>query len=64
VLAAGRRGVVEAAVAPASAFAASEWDEQNALVRHVNEFWVRPSAEEPPPQARIVENACYWCRSA
>jgi len=36
------------------------WDDNKALARHVNEYWVRPSAEETPPQARIVENACYW----
>ncbi len=36
------------------------WDDNKKLARHVNEYWVRPSADETPPQARIVENACYW----
>lgn len=36
------------------------WDDNKELARHVNEYWVRPSAEETPSQARIVENACYW----
>jgi hypothetical protein len=36
------------------------WDHDKELARHVNEYWVRPSAEETPPRARIVENGCYW----
>ena len=38
----------------------NRWDHDKQLARHVNEYWVRPSAEETPPQARIVENGCYW----
>lgn len=36
------------------------WDANQELARHFNEYWVRPSAEETPTHARIVENACYW----
>jgi hypothetical protein len=36
------------------------WDQNKELARHVNEHWVRPSADETPPRAGIVENACYW----
>lgn len=27
---------------------------------YMNEFWVRPSAEEKPQNSKNVENACYW----
>lgn len=27
---------------------------------YMNEFWVRPSAEEKPQNSENVENACYW----
>lgn len=28
--------------------------------RFINEYWVRPSAEETPARAQSIENGCYW----
>jgi hypothetical protein len=36
------------------------WDKHPVISPLYNEYWVRPSAEEYPPRAKKVENACYW----
>lgn len=28
--------------------------------RFINEYWIRPTAEERPENAKAVENGCYW----
>lgn len=36
------------------------WDQHPVISLLYNEYWVRPSAQEYPPRATKVENACYW----
>ena len=41
------------------------WEDPNLnkdydISSYMNEFWVRPSAEEKPKNSENVENACYW----
>lgn len=41
------------------------WEDPNLnkdydISSYMNEFWVRPSAEEKPQNSENVENACYW----
>lgn len=38
----------------------NRWNNSPEVLRHVNEFWVRPSAKERPSTAGAIENACYW----
>lgn len=39
----------------------NRWINDNKIVsRYINNYWVRPSAEERPKDARKVEAACYW----
>lgn len=38
----------------------SRWEEYDITKKLVNEFWVRPSGEETPKSADVVEGACYW----
>jgi hypothetical protein len=32
----------------------------NPYLEMFNEYWVRPSADECPKDAKSVENGCYW----
>jgi hypothetical protein len=36
------------------------WDSHPVISKFYNEYWVRPSDDETPPQAEIVEGRCYW----
>lgn len=36
------------------------WEKSNYLIKIVNDFWIRPSKEETPDSASLVENGCYW----
>jgi hypothetical protein len=36
------------------------WEEHPVVGRLINEFWRRPSPDETPPNAHLVENGCYW----
>ena len=38
----------------------NRWNKSPEVLKYVNEFWVRPSANERPKNADNVENACYW----
>ena len=38
----------------------NRWNNSPEVLKYVNEFWVRPSANERPKRADQVENACYW----
>lgn len=38
----------------------SRWENLDVPKRLVNEYWVRPSDEETPKNANVVEGACYW----
>lgn len=36
------------------------WESMDFFVRNMNEYWVRPSANEIPKGASKVEEGCYW----
>jgi hypothetical protein len=36
------------------------WDDHPVIAPLINDSWVRPSADETPGNAHIVEKACYW----
>lgn len=36
------------------------WDNHPVISKLYNEHWIRPAAEDRPPNADIVENGCYW----
>ncbi len=36
------------------------WDKHPTAALLYNEYWVRPSLDETPPESEKVENACYW----
>lgn len=36
------------------------WDEHPVISRFYNEYWVRPSVQETPPQIEKVEGGSYW----
>lgn len=38
----------------------NRWNNSPEVLKHVNEYWVRPGPEETPRTAHQVENACYW----
>lgn len=38
----------------------ARWDDHEIAKKVINEYWVRPSAEETPKASQVVENACYW----
>lgn len=38
----------------------NRWNNSPEVLRYVNEFWVRPSANERPSTASAIEDACYW----
>jgi hypothetical protein len=38
----------------------SRWESIPFFQNMMNEHWVRPSTEETPSKANLVENACYW----
>ena len=38
----------------------NRWDSQPQYAGLFNEYWVRPSEDEKPATASLVENACYW----
>jgi hypothetical protein len=38
----------------------SRWESIPFFQNMMNEHWVRPSFEETPSKANLVENACYW----
>lgn len=38
----------------------NRWNNSPEVLKYVNKFWVRPSANERPKNADQVENACYW----
>ena len=36
------------------------WEEIPFFQNLINEYWVRPSIDETPSKANLVEDACYW----
>ena len=36
------------------------WDENPAVSKYYNDYWVYPSSSEKPQQANRVEDGCYW----
>ncbi len=38
----------------------NRWNNSPEVLNYLNEFWIRPSADERPKTADQVENACYW----
>lgn len=38
----------------------NRWDSQPQYAKIFNDYWARPSKEETPATASVVENACYW----
>ena len=36
------------------------WEKSDYLIQIVNDYWVRPSKDETPDSASLVENGCYW----
>lgn len=38
----------------------NRWNQSPEILKHLNSYWTRPSAEERPPTADGIENACYW----
>ncbi len=36
------------------------WEEHPIIKTFINSAWRRPTADETPPDARLVENGCYW----
>jgi hypothetical protein len=36
------------------------WDDDPAMARFINGAWVRPDAEDTPPEAWRIERGCYW----
>jgi hypothetical protein len=38
----------------------NRWNRSPEVLKYMNEFWIRPSADERPKTADQVENACYW----
>ena len=36
------------------------WEEEFDMTTQVNEYWVRPSADEIPKNHELVEGGCYW----
>lgn len=38
----------------------SRWEDYEITKKLVNEYWVRPSSDETPKKAEVVEGACYW----
>lgn len=38
----------------------SRWEEYDITKKLVNDYWVRPSDDETPKSAQVVEGACYW----
>lgn len=36
------------------------WEKSDYLIKIVNDSWIRPSKEETPDSASLVENGCYW----
>ena len=36
------------------------WDHDPAILSMTNHRWVRPSAEETPATAKLIEGGCYW----
>lgn len=38
----------------------NRWNKSPEVLEYMNEFWIRPSADERPKTADQVENACYW----
>jgi len=38
----------------------NRWNNSPEVLRHVNSSWTRPSKDETPPQAHLIEGACYW----
>ena len=38
----------------------ARWDDDPVVSKLYNEYWVRPSENEKPKQAKVVEGGCYW----
>lgn len=38
----------------------ARWEKYEITKRLVNEYWVRPSENETPKSANVVEDGCYW----
>ena len=38
----------------------SRWEAYDITRKLVNDYWVRPSKEETPKKANVVEDSCYW----
>lgn len=38
----------------------SRWESFDITKKMVNDYWVRPSREETPVKASVVEDSCYW----
>ena len=36
------------------------WFDNKEIMKMVNDNWIRPGAEERPPQWKNVEKGCYW----
>jgi hypothetical protein len=36
------------------------WEKSDYLLKIVNDSWIRPSKDETPDSASLVENGCYW----
>jgi hypothetical protein len=38
----------------------NRWNNSPEILKYVNESWTRPSKNETPPRADLIEGACYW----
>ena len=36
------------------------WEKSDYLLKILNDYWIRPSKDETPDSASLVENGCYW----
>ena len=36
------------------------WDSSDDIIKHYNDFWVRPNSHEIPQFGNLVEGGCYW----
>lgn len=36
------------------------WDDLNSVNKYMNEYWIRPYADNIPEEAKRIENGCYW----
>jgi len=38
----------------------NRWNNSPEVLKYVNPSWTRPTKDETPPQAHLIEGACYW----